>query len=110
MQVVTPSALFAGHNNRHHWAALTTTNDGDKSGVGEGFERSALSPALNTPALQVKIGNSKGGFEARRRCRPRHFLPAGISRWLVRVGEGPAAFTERSRDAETLRRLCRHGR
>src|SRR5215467_5837698 len=75
MQVVTPSALFAGHNNRHHWAALTTTNDGDKSGVGEGFERSALSPALNTPALQVKIGNSKGGFEARRRCRPRHFLP-----------------------------------
>jgi pimeloyl-ACP methyl ester carboxylesterase len=25
------------------------------------------------------------------------------------MGEGPAAFTERSHDAETLRRLCRHG-
>src|SRR6516164_7103319 len=40
----------------------------------------------------------------------RRHVPAGISRWLVRLGEGSAAFAERGRDAETLRRVCRHGR
>jgi hypothetical protein len=37
-------------------------------------------------------------------------VSAWISERLIRVGESSAAFAERCRDAETLRRLCRHGR
>ena len=40
----------------------------------------------------------------------RRFLPARISGWLIRVGEGSIIFAERKRDAETFSRLCRHGR
>jgi len=40
----------------------------------------------------------------------RRFLPAWISRRFIRVGESSTAFAERCRDAETIPRLCRHGR
>ena len=48
--------IIGGHNNRHPRAALAAVRDGDKPGVGEGFERSALGAALNAPATQMKIG------------------------------------------------------
>jgi hypothetical protein len=40
----------------------------------------------------------------------RRFLPAWISRRLIRVGEGSIVFAELDRDAEALPRLCWHGR
>jgi hypothetical protein len=55
--VIAVRLLIAGHNNRYPWAALTAARDGNEPGVGEDFERSALGAALNTPAIQVKIGN-----------------------------------------------------
>jgi hypothetical protein len=52
----------------------------------------------------------KDFLEAGGRTRARRLLPAGISRRLVRVVEGSAAFTEPDGDAETLCRVSRHGR
>ena len=78
-------------------------------------------PKLGSRVVSVSATTPKPAPSFGRKTRPQDVLRqegdpsrrvflAGISRWLIWMGEGAAAFTERRGDAEALRRICRHGR